>query len=66
MIEADFSILDAMDSPHVWRGWFRDATTWEPWRGFLSALFGLPMSGGMTAGRSSGNVRAAQRLRRAV
>lgn len=38
------TILEAMDAPQIWRGWFRDRATWEPWRAFLSALFGLPLS----------------------
>jgi hypothetical protein len=43
---APFTILDAMDAPAIWGGWFRDRKTWVPWRGFLAALFGLPLSGG--------------------
>jgi hypothetical protein len=39
-----FSILQAMDEPRIWGGWFRDKRTWKPWRAFLSALFGLPLS----------------------
>jgi hypothetical protein len=38
------SILDAVDSPALWSGWFRDPKTWAPWRAFLSVLFGLPLS----------------------
>jgi hypothetical protein len=38
------SILDAIDSPEIWAGWFRDPKTWAPWRSFLSVLFGLPLS----------------------
>jgi hypothetical protein len=38
------SILEAMDHPDIWRPWFRDAATWAPWRAFLAAMFGLPMS----------------------
>jgi hypothetical protein len=38
------SILQAIDSPELWRSWFRDPATWEPWRAFLKALFGLPLS----------------------
>jgi hypothetical protein len=29
-----FSILQAMDHPSIWKGWFRDKRTWEPWRAF--------------------------------
>jgi hypothetical protein len=39
-----FSILDAMDEPRLWGGWFRRPETWRPWRVFLAALFGLPLS----------------------
>jgi hypothetical protein len=38
------NILQAIDSPDIWARWFRDPATWKPWRSFLSALFGLPMS----------------------
>jgi hypothetical protein len=38
------SIIEAVDHPQVWRGWFKDRKTWGPWRSFLAALFGLPMS----------------------
>src|SRR5512143_308486 len=38
------SILDAVDSPQLFRGWFKNAATWTAWRSFLKALFGLPMS----------------------
>jgi hypothetical protein len=41
---AQISILDAIDSPEIWGGWFRNPRTWAPWRIFLSALFGLPLS----------------------
>jgi hypothetical protein len=37
------SILDAIDSPEVWAGWFKRPETWQPWRAFLSVLFGLPL-----------------------
>jgi hypothetical protein len=40
----DFTILDAMSSPHIWAGWFRNPETWRPWMAFLSVLFGLPLS----------------------
>jgi hypothetical protein len=38
------SILDAIDSAELWRGWFKHPQTWAPWRSFLSVLFGLPLS----------------------
>jgi hypothetical protein len=37
------NILDALDDPMVFGAFFR-AGTWETWRAFLAALFGLPMS----------------------
>jgi hypothetical protein len=37
------TILEALDSPAVWAGWFRKPRTWSSWRVFLSALFGLPL-----------------------
>src|SRR5438067_1627638 len=37
------TILDVMDHPAIWAGWFRDRNTWQPWRAFLAALFGLPL-----------------------
>jgi hypothetical protein len=40
----DFSILDAMSNPQIWGGWFKDPSTWAPWRAFLGAMFGLPLS----------------------
>jgi hypothetical protein len=36
------TILQAMS--HFWAPWFRDPATWAPWRAFLAALFGLPMT----------------------
>ena len=38
------TIIEAMDHPAIWRRWFRAPADWAPWRGFLAALFGLPMS----------------------
>ncbi len=37
------TILEAMADPALWRRWFRDPEGWQPWRCFLSALFGLSM-----------------------
>ena len=43
---ADFNatIVDAIEIPGIWRPWFRRTETWAPWRGFLKAFFGLPMT----------------------
>lgn len=38
------TILEAMAHSAIWARWFRDPATWEAWRAFLAALFGLPMS----------------------
>ena len=35
--------LDAMDSPKLF-GPFFQGSTWDPWRAFLTALYGLPMT----------------------
>jgi hypothetical protein len=40
---SDITILDAIASPEIWGGWFRNPKTWAPWRTFLSVLFGLPL-----------------------
>ena len=37
------NIVQALDDPHVFRGVIKDRSTWGAWRGFLKALFGLPM-----------------------
>lgn len=38
------NILQAIDDPNLFGPWFRDPGTWQVWRAFLCALFGLPMS----------------------
>jgi hypothetical protein len=38
------NILEAIDDPLLFTPWFRNATTWNAWRAFLAALFGLPMT----------------------
>ena len=38
------NILDAIDDPQLFAPWFRDPATWQAWRAFLCALFGLPMT----------------------
>src|SRR5262249_51178979 len=37
------NILRALDDPNVFARQFKDAFTWQSWRVFLSALFGLPL-----------------------
>jgi hypothetical protein len=37
------NILQALNHPHLFKKWF-DAPTWDTWRCFLAALFGLPMN----------------------
>ncbi len=41
------TILDAIGDPNLFAPWFRDPVTWQGWRAFLAALFGLPMCEGM-------------------
>ncbi len=41
------SILDAMNDSRLFGPWFRGAS-WDSWRAFLAALFGLPMTAEMT------------------
>jgi len=38
------NIVQALDDPAIFGGVIRDRSTWGAWRGFLKALFGLPMS----------------------
>jgi hypothetical protein len=38
-----FTILQAMDHPNLFGCWFK-GSSWDPWRVFLAALFGLPMT----------------------
>jgi len=37
------SILDALDEPALFGAAIRDHASWEPWRAFLAAMFGLPL-----------------------
>jgi hypothetical protein len=39
-----FTILDAIDDPHLFAPWFRDRASWASWFAFLAALFGLPLA----------------------
>jgi hypothetical protein len=39
-----FNILHAMNSPDLWAGWFKRPETWQPWKVFLSVLFGLQLT----------------------
>jgi hypothetical protein len=38
------SLLDAIEDQKLFGPWFRDPGTWEAWKAFLAALFGLPMT----------------------
>ena len=40
---ASFDILQVMDNPELFGRWF-EGPSWNPWRVFLAALFGLPMT----------------------
>jgi hypothetical protein len=42
-VKRKVSIIDAMNDPALFGPWFK-GNTWNPWRAFLSALFGLPMN----------------------
>ena len=39
----NYTILQAMDDEHLFGKWFK-GEFWDPWRTFLAALFGLPMT----------------------
>jgi hypothetical protein len=39
-----FTILEALHAPELFRPWFRDPESWQAWRSFLCALFALPMT----------------------
>jgi phage terminase large subunit-like protein len=41
--QLDYTVLRAMDHPQLFGRWFK-GESWDPWRVFLAALFGLPMS----------------------
>ncbi|HLY44336.1 MAG TPA: hypothetical protein VKQ73_02050 [Stellaceae bacterium] len=43
MTKLPANIIDAMTAPDWWGPWFARGD-WSPWRSFLRALFGLPMS----------------------
>ena len=43
-MSAEFTILDAIDDPEIWKPWFKKPETWVAWRAFLAALFALPMN----------------------
>ena len=38
------NIIDALEDERLFRGMF-DGESWQPWRAFLSGLFGLPLAG---------------------
>jgi hypothetical protein len=43
-VSGRITILEAMDEPRLWGGWFRNPASWAPWRAFLGAVFDLPLS----------------------
>lgn len=43
------NILEAMESPELFRPWFKNWPSWAAWRAFLAALFALPMDAEMLA-----------------
>lgn len=38
------TILEAMEDEAIFGPFFRERETWEPWKAFLAAIFGLPMT----------------------
>ena len=38
------SIIDAVDDPQLFKLWFKNSETWQAWRSFHKALFGLQMT----------------------
>lgn len=38
------NVLQAIADPHLFAPWFRTGASWDAWRAFLAALFGLPMT----------------------
>lgn len=45
MSVADVSLIEALDDPELFAPLFQPASSWARWRSFLTALFGLPLSG---------------------
>jgi hypothetical protein len=37
------NITEAINDPHLFKRWFEDPS-WDAWRAFLAALFGLPLT----------------------
>lgn len=44
MTSPAIDILEAATDPKLFKGWFRDPTTWRTWFCFLRSMFGLPMT----------------------
>ena len=42
-IVLEATILDAINSPLLFKRWFRDPAIWAAWFSFLKTLFGLPL-----------------------
>jgi hypothetical protein len=38
------SLLDAVDDDNLFAPWFKDPQSWQAWRVFIAALFGLPIT----------------------
>src|SRR5262249_39968557 len=41
---AGLTILDCIDHPDIWAGWFDNRASWRRWRTFLSTLFDHPVT----------------------
>jgi hypothetical protein len=39
------NLLQAMNDERLFKSWFKNPTTWGPWRAFISALFGYGLEG---------------------
>jgi len=43
------NLLQAIDDPKLFAPWFRDRTTWAPWRAFIATLFAHALDDGQRA-----------------
>jgi hypothetical protein len=44
MTSVAIDIIEAATDPLLFKGWFRNPSTWRTWFCFLRSMFGLPMS----------------------
>jgi hypothetical protein len=43
------NLLDAMDDPLLFKGWYKKPSQWKAWRAFIATLFALPMDADQVA-----------------